>query len=758
MKLLPLLLLLNHMALAAVPPPSPVEAMARAYRKSATPAAKAALTDYAARHSHDLEGAIALLALAGADVDAQRNEQALATLRSIPAARLPRIQDHVAFLTASALYGTNADATAIDTLQIVFQHNPKSPLVPRAAIIAARAANRLGQPQQALATLRKYYADLAQPQGDAVLAETFEKAGDNVSAANYYQRIWQQYPMSKEASDAETAMARLKASMGDSYPPPMPAGVLQRAAKLMEANQQSRAKSDLEAALPTLGGADREVALVRIAACDNSASALRSLQLSDPEANAERLSQLTSIARRADRESEMMDAIRELQQRYPTSKYRLDALMSAGYYYFLKMQPEEYYAIYQQCSTGFPREPQAAVCHWRAALSEYLRNRPAAAQMMQDHVKYFPSDEHTPAAIYYLGRLAENRKDVGAARVYFAELESSYPNFYYTILARPRLSSVSNATPSAEATAFLQSVQFPARKRLETFTATAATNARIERARMLTAAALDFQSDLELRFGGRTDGQGHILAMELAANATRRGSPDQAVRWIKAVAPYYMMMPLDSAPREFWRYAFPLPWRKELEQYASTQGVDPFLMAGLIRQESEFDPKVVSYANAHGLSQIMPSTGRELARRLGIRPYSTNMLFNPTVNIRMGTFHLHNMFNYFGQKWEETIASYNAGMGRVSGWLKMTTIQFREPSEWVETIPFDQTRGYVQSVMRNADFYRRLYANAPDEYTPVSYTVPAPAPATAAKKAPPAKKKAGRTTTARKRTAAAAKR
>ena len=114
--------------------------------------------------------------------------------------------------------------------------------------------------------------------------------------------------------------------------------------------------------------------------------------------------------------------------------------------------------------------------------------------------------------------------------------------------------------------------------------------------------------------------------------------------------------------------------------------------------------------------------------RLGIPRYSTTLLFNPSINMRLGTLYLHNAFEHFGHKWEETIASYNAGMGRVGGWLQTSPRQYREPAEWVETIPFDETRGYVQSVMRNADFYRRLYADAPNEYTPVSYRPPDPPP------------------------------
>ena len=729
-----------------------VEAMARAYRKAPTAANRAALTTFAAQHPRDTEGAGAWLALAGADAEAGRNAEALQALEGI-GPRLAKIQDHVAYIAVTALYGAGSDIATLDAVTPVLQNKPKSPLISRTVLAAAKAGLRSGQAGRVLQLLRSNYPELAQPQADALLAEALEKTGDPVAAANYYQRIWQNYTQSKEAAEAESAMSRLSAQLGSSYPPPMPAAVLQRASRLIASNQFTAAKRDLEAALPSFTGATRDVADVRLAICGQNAQALQSLTVSDPEANAERLAAIVSLAARGNREDEMMDAIGQLRKYHESSPYRLEALLSAGYYYFLRAQTEQYYDVYQQCSIGFPRDPKAALCHWRAALSEHLRGRPKAAEMFQHHIRFFPGDEHTPAALYYLGRLAEAAKDPGAARVYYAEIESYYPNFYYTMLAREQLRVVGKAAPSQAARDFLSSVTWPDRKRIEDFTPTAATNARLERARLLQAAALDFQTDQELRFGGRNDGQGHILAIELAANATRRGSPDQAVRWIKAMVPQYLMMPMDSAPREFWRYAYPLPWRKQIEDYSRQNEVDPFLLAGLIRQESEFDPKVVSYANAHGLSQIMPPTGRELARRMGIRGYSNALLFNPEVNIRMGAFHLRSMFNYFNQKIEHTIASYNAGMGRVGGWLKVSPASsFREPAEWVETIPFDQTRGYVQSVLRNADFYRRLYADAPEEFTPVSYTPP---PVVVVKKAAPAKKKTA--PTSKRRPAAAAK-
>src|SRR5262249_62381056 len=105
---------------------------------------------------------------------------------------------------------------------------------------------------------------------------------------------------------------------------------------------------------------------------------------------------------------------------------------------------------------------------------------------------------------------------------------------------------------------------------------------------------------------GRAGGcQALLMAMELASfySYTR---PDQAMRYIKHYASDYLFLPLESAPLQFWTLAFPLPYRQEIERSAKQNGLDLFLMAALIRQESEFDPKVISYANARGLAQIMP--------------------------------------------------------------------------------------------------------------------------------------------------------
>ena len=244
--------------------------------------------------------------------------------------------------------------------------------------------------------------------------------------------------------------------------------------------------------------------------------------------------------------------------------------------------------------------------------------------------------------------------------------------------------------------------------RIESFQPSANAAARIERSKMLASAGLEDWARDELRFGADAGDQPHLMAMELASlySASR---PDQAMRYIKHYASDYLFLPIESAPLQFWMLAFPLPYRQEIERFSKQNGLDFFLMAALIRQESEFDPKVISYANARGLTQIMPGTGRELSRRLKL-PYSVSRLFQPAFNLQLGTYYLESLNQQTGGRIEAALAAYNAGLSRARSWLGWG--DFREPAEFIETVPFSQTRTYIQSVLRNAYVYRKIYGAA----------------------------------------------
>jgi soluble lytic murein transglycosylase len=274
------------------------------------------------------------------------------------------------------------------------------------------------------------------------------------------------------------------------------------------------------------------------------------------------------------------------------------------------------------------------------------------------------------------------------------------------VLGRDRMKTPEIAAAVADETvkSWLNEIEWPAQKDLSAGEPNAATRLRIERFRLLNEAGLPDLAEAELRFGAKTGNeQPALLAVELARSAP---SPSRALRVMKSFSGDYLAMPIDRAPMKFWQMLFPLPYKDELFRSARAHSLDPYQVAGLIRQESEFNPGAKSHANAYGLMQVIPSTGRLMGRRQGVR-VRTAALFDPGMNIRLGTEYLRGQLDNWSGDWTQTLAAYNAGPGRVREWLSWSN--YREPAEFVESIPFSETREYVQAVLRNADMYREIY-------------------------------------------------
>lgn len=650
---------------------------------------------------------------AGADaLDAGRYPAAIAALKGLPQ-RLPKLADYSAWFLASAQSAMKDYAAVPGTLDTVFKQSPASPLVPRSALLAAAALTQDNNPSAALDLLRKYYSVIAQPKGDLAMAAAFAGSGDNVSAAIYYQRVYYGYPVSAEATQAATEIEKFKIDLGEKYPPALPTAMLGRAIKLLDAGQAVRARKEFETLVPQLGGAERDLARVRIGVAHYTAEEnavaykyLSTLEVASPEADAERLYYVMQCARRLNNLEEMDAVAARLSSLHPNSPWRLQAVLAAANRYLTENKPDQYEPLYRACFESFPQDKQAAGCHWKVAWVHYLRRESDAAEMLRAHLRLFPASENASAALYFLGRLAEQSRDRASARAYYDEIAREYPNQYYAMLARDRLTPVATVEPSPAAAEFLRTVGFPQRARTTVFDASVSSKARIDRAKMLVSAGLKDWAEIELRYGAQNGDQPHLLAMELAA-LIGDGQPAQAIRYIKSYAGNYLFLPINSAPLDFWKLAFPLPYRADLERFSKQNNLDPYLMAALIRQESEFDAKVTSPANARGLTQIEPATGRELSRKLKIPKYTTAKLFQPSLNLQFGTYYLRLVTDQLGGHTEAALAAYNAGMTRAKSWL--TWGDFKEPAEFVETVPFTQTRGYIQAVLRNADAYRRIY-------------------------------------------------
>jgi soluble lytic murein transglycosylase len=170
--------------------------------------------------------------------------------------------------------------------------------------------------------------------------------------------------------------------------------------------------------------------------------------------------------------------------------------------------------------------------------------------------------------------------------------------------------------------------------------------------------------------------------------------------------PQYLSVEGDALPREIQEVIFPLDYVPLIKRYALQHDLDPFIVAALIGQESSYVADVVSPANAWGLMQILPSTGRQLARVEGVPRFRTQMLTNPETNVRLGTRYFATLVHNLGGV-PFALAAYNAGAGRVIRWKSERG--GIEQAEFIDDIPYPETQMYVKKILGTAVDYRRLY-------------------------------------------------
>ena len=689
----------------AQPAPSDLPGMVRAYREAPTAARRAAILSYAVAHPR--EAALANLGLGVAAWEQKDFAGAVNSLAPL-GPKLPQIADYIAYhLNAARVELRDLDTAARD-LAVVRSVTAPSPFEGRTRVLQARALTP-ARATEAIRVLTDGFPALPQPEGDLALAEAYRAVNDLARAAGLYQRVYYQYPGGDAAAKADAALDELRAALGAAYPAPSPEQVLRRGDRFLELRDYERAKTEFLQAAARLSGVDRDRARVRAGAADLLSGQarlalpyLRGLEIDESEADAERLYYVVESARRTSNEGALIDALEQLARRYGKSEWRERALMPAAGRFLLNNRPDQYVPLYRALYENFPADPQAAFAHWKVAFAAHMSGQGDAGDLLREQLRLYPAHSSASAALYFLGRRADAEGDAGAARACYTRLTEVYPNQFYAVLARERLAEprIRAATPAAP---FLAAVAFPQRTPPE-MSQTPLTAARVERSRLLRQAGLGDFADSELRFAARNDGQPVLAAMEMAGAAE---SSFLALRAMKGYGGDYLNLPLDAAPRQYWEYLFPLPWRTEMESNAEAKQLDPYVLAGLIRQESEFNPKAVSRAKAYGLTQIRPPTGRMFARQEGVARVSTVSLMQPATNLKLGAAILRSMLDHQGGQWERTLAAYNAGPGRVADWI--TWGSFREPAEFIESIPFTETREYVQAVLRNADVYRRLY-------------------------------------------------
>ncbi|AEG14194.1 Lytic transglycosylase catalytic [Desulfofundulus kuznetsovii DSM 6115] len=155
------------------------------------------------------------------------------------------------------------------------------------------------------------------------------------------------------------------------------------------------------------------------------------------------------------------------------------------------------------------------------------------------------------------------------------------------------------------------------------------------------------------------------------------------------------------------RLIYPFPYRETVMEYAAGRGLDPYLVAAVIKTESNFNPRATSRRGARGLMQVMPETGTWAAKKMGLSCYHPDLLYDPEFNIRIGTWYLADLYRTFDRDTILALAAYNGGQGNVQKWLEQQ--HWTGEKSKLDQIPFAETREFVRKVLWNYQVYRYLY-------------------------------------------------
>jgi soluble lytic murein transglycosylase len=214
-----------------------------------------------------------------------------------------------------------------------------------------------------------------------------------------------------------------------------------------------------------------------------------------------------------------------------------------------------------------------------------------------------------------------------------------------------------------------------------------------------------------------------------------------AITAMRRAYPQFLAAGGEQLPPEVLRIIFPLDFWPLIAKYSAANDLDPYLIAALMAQESTFTPEIRSDANAYGLLQITPPTGRMLARQMGIPRFTTAMLTQAETNVRMGTKYFKDLVEKFGGV-HYALAAYNAGPDRVTTWRREAP--GLEQDEFIDNIPYTETQAYVKRILGTAEDYRRLYGSGVLDVTTglsAEAAVAKPSAAKASTAKPPAPRK-----------------
>ncbi len=634
---------------------------------NATPGGYEKLSAFAGKHLSDVWAARAALALGYDDYQKNKAQQALVWFGKAKGDAL--LSEYVLFWSAQSKRSLKRNAEALADLNVLHRDYPNTAIKEQVLDALAITATETGHAADAIEALNSYSGTISKPGLLLDRARAYQSAGQTVRAAKDYQAIYYKYPLSDEAKAAGVALPILQKTLRSEFPYATAEMQEQRAQSFADAHKWREARPEFEKLAGMLQDAAnpvRQRAQLRLAQCKVQLklplTLLSSLVTPDPEVDAERLFVLSQFQRAAKNESAMLTTIEDLGKKYPDSKWAEEGYMQAGNYYWVQLDRPKAAAYYQRVLQVNPDSKNDYNAEWRIAWVTYVSRQPDADEKLKAFLLKYPVSANAVDALYWLGRFSERSGNPAHARSFYTKALERFPETYFGF-----------------------------------------------------SIAFDSSAELELKNAFFATGSPRFL-IEASQAAFDQGHFAAGMAYARLGVPSFDSRKLNELPLSAWKALYPLPYETSVRRESGKNELDPMIVAGLIRQESTFQADIVSHANAVGLMQLLPKTAKIMARQKRLK-YAKNKLFDPEYNIELGTYYFKGLVNLTGAP-EYALAAYNAGEDRIALWKSERV--YEEVPELVESIPFSETRDYVQIVLRNAALYRMIYTPAAAPVSTVS--------------------------------------
>jgi soluble lytic murein transglycosylase len=543
------------------------------------------------------------------------------------------------------------------------------------------------------------------------LGRTRLATGDRDGAVAAFLRLHESFPLSTLAPEAAAQLSTLGAWPDAARDGDFFARELARAERLFASRRYAQAREAFERLQPAASGEHVEVVALRLAECDHYLKRHRAARtalepwISSAKRRAEaRFFHLTAT-RELGEHAEYVRQAEALVEEFPQESWAEETLNNLATHYILVDEDRRADETFRRLLTLFPSGRHAPRAAWKTGWFTYRQGRHSeAAEIFEQAAQAFPRSDYRPSWIYWAARSRDQLGDSRIANRLYGIVVADYLNSYYGRAASRTLTS-----RQVEPMTMAASVAPPVGARDEVRRAAALVelpaNAAIIRA--LIAHGLYADAIAEVEWAQKTSGDTPALQATLGLIHSRRGDLRRGINAVKRAYPQYMAAGGESLPPDVLEVLFPVAYWSLIEKHAVPRGLDPYLIAALMAQESTFDAKIRSSANAIGLMQIVPSTGRRYARMLKIPRFSAARLTDPEINVRIGTAYFADLVERFGGV-HHALASYNAGPGAVARWIGEKPGIARD--EFIDDIPYPETQNYVKRIIGTADDYRRLYA------------------------------------------------